>query len=147
MWHTDLQTAKDTLCTGWLLFLADKYNCKALCCENWNLTGVLVALRFRAINDGVKKDGKNKVTPVKALHIKIDKVHQTMTRSWIEYLCSSKATIFPLRFKMRLGSARPSIVNKHTGKGKSSKPMITPSQIPWTDGNMLHVGNHNARIN
>jgi len=31
MWHTDLQTAKDTLCTGWLLFLVEEYNWEALC--------------------------------------------------------------------------------------------------------------------
>jgi len=60
MWQMDLQTAKDTLCAGWLLFSAEEYNCKALCHAIWNLTGVLVALRFQAIDDRVKKDGKTR---------------------------------------------------------------------------------------
>jgi len=60
------------LCTGWLLFSAEEYDREALCHEIWELTGVLVALRFRAIDDGAKKDRKNKGTLVKALHIKIN---------------------------------------------------------------------------
>jgi len=39
---------------------------------------------------------------VKALHIEIDRTHQMVTRSRIEYLYSSKVTVFPLGFKMRL---------------------------------------------
>jgi len=61
-----------------------------------------VVLRFRAIDDGANKYGKSKTTPIKALHIKIDQVHQMVTRSWIEYLYSSKPMIFPLGFKMHL---------------------------------------------
>jgi len=102
MWRTALQTAEDTLCAGWLLFSAEEYDRVALCCKIWELTGILVALRFRATDDGAKKDRKTKGTLVKALHIEIDRVHQTTTRSHIEYLYSSKATIFPLRFKMQL---------------------------------------------
>jgi len=86
MWQMDLQMAEDTLCAGWLCFLAEEYDHKALCHEIWNPTGVLVALQFQAIDDGVKKYGKNKGIPVKVLHINIDRVHQTRTRSQIEYL-------------------------------------------------------------
>jgi len=39
---------------------------------------------------------------VKALHIEIDRVHQIVARSRIKFLYSSKATGFPLGFKMRL---------------------------------------------
>jgi len=99
MWRTNLQTAEESMCAGWLLFLADKYDRSR---EIWNLAGVHVALRYRAINDGAKKEGKTKSAPVKALHIEIDRIHQTVTRSWIEYLYSSKATVFPLGFNMRL---------------------------------------------
>jgi len=102
MWQTDLQTAEELMCARWLLFLADKYNQEALSREIWNLAGVHVALQYQAIDDGSKKDGKTKNTPVKALHIEINRIHQTVTRSHIEYLYSSKATVFPLGFKMRL---------------------------------------------
>jgi len=77
----------------------EEYDREALCCKIWELTGVLVALWFRAIDNGTKKDGKNKGTPVKSLHIEIDCIHQTTKRSCIEYLYSSKATISPLDLK------------------------------------------------
>jgi len=95
------------MCAGWLLFSVDEYDHEALSQEIWNLAGVHVALRYWAIDDGTKKEGKTKSTPVKALHIKIDQVHQTVTRSRIEYLYSPKATIFPLGFKMHVVSKRP----------------------------------------
>ena len=102
MWRTDLQMAEDSLCARWLLFSAEEYNTEALSHKIWNLTGVLVALRFQVIDDGTKKDGKARGTPVKALHIEIDWVHQMVTWSHIEFLYSLKATVFPLGFKMRL---------------------------------------------
>ncbi len=102
MWRMDLQDAEDTICAGWLLFSADEYDREALSHEIWNLTGVRVALRFRAIDDGNHKDGKTKTTLIKALHVEIDRVHQTITRSRIKFLYSSRATAFPLGFKMRL---------------------------------------------
>jgi len=86
MWQMDLQDVEDMLCMGWLLFSADKYDREALSHEIWNLTSVQVALCFGAIDDGNCKDGKTKSTPVKALHIKIYRVHQTLTRSHIEFL-------------------------------------------------------------
>jgi len=46
MWWMDLQSAEDTLCASWLLFLAEEYNCEALSHEIWNLTGVKVAFQF-----------------------------------------------------------------------------------------------------
>jgi len=56
------------------------------------------------IDDGKKRDSnnKNKRVPIKALHIEIDQVHQTMVQSQIEHLFSLKATVFPLGIKMRL---------------------------------------------
>jgi len=102
MWRTDLQTAEESLCAGWLQFLAEEYDREALSQEIWNLTGVHVALWYQAIDDGEKKDTKTKSTPVKVLHIKIDRIHQMVTRSQIEYLYSSKATVFLLGFKMQL---------------------------------------------
>jgi len=33
MWKTDLQSAEETICTGWLLYLAKEYDREALCCE------------------------------------------------------------------------------------------------------------------
>jgi len=102
MWCTNLQSAEETLCAGWLLFSAKEYDQEVLCQEIWSLTGVIIALQFWAIDDRTKKDTKNKATPIKALHVEIDRVHQTMTRSQIEYLYSSKASIFPLGFKMQL---------------------------------------------
>jgi len=44
MWHTDLQSAEETLCARWLLFSAKEYNHEALSREIWNLTGVNIAL-------------------------------------------------------------------------------------------------------
>jgi len=104
MWKAPLQFAENTVCVGWLLYSADEYEREALCRDIWQLTGIQVALRFRVIDDGKKKDGndKTKRVPVKALHIEIDQVQQTTVRSRIEHLFSSKATVFPLGIKMRL---------------------------------------------
>jgi len=44
MWQTDLQTVEDSMCAGWLLFLADEYNQEALSREIWNLAGVHITL-------------------------------------------------------------------------------------------------------
>jgi len=54
MWLTDLQSAEETMCAGWLLFSAGDYNCEALMQEIWNFLGVQVAICFCAIDD--KKD-------------------------------------------------------------------------------------------
>jgi len=102
MWRTDLQTAEESLCVGWLLFLAKVYNKEALSHEIWNLTGIRIALCYQAIDDRAKTDNKTKSTPVKALHIEMDRVHQTVTCSQIKYLYSSKATVFPSGLKMQL---------------------------------------------
>jgi len=109
MWLTDLQSAKDTMCAGWLLFSAGDYEREALVQEIWNFTGIQVAIRFRAIDNGIKPDKSKKneakatptQPPIKALHIDIDKVHQGVNRSRIEHLYSSSATVFPLGIKMR----------------------------------------------
>jgi len=34
MWHMDLQSAEETICTGWLLYSAEEYDREALI---WNL--------------------------------------------------------------------------------------------------------------
>jgi len=44
MWCTDLQTAEESMCAGWLLFSVDEYDHEALSQEIWNLAGVHVAL-------------------------------------------------------------------------------------------------------
>jgi len=44
MWKTDLQLAEETICAGWLLYLAEEYNREALCCKIWNMTGMQIAL-------------------------------------------------------------------------------------------------------
>jgi len=46
MWKAPLQFAKNTVCVRWLLYSADKYNCKALCRDIWQLTGIQVALCY-----------------------------------------------------------------------------------------------------
>jgi len=102
MWRTNLQTVEESMCASWLLFSADEYDHEALSREIWNVAGVHVALRYHTIDDGAKRDGKTKSTLVKALHIEIDRTHQTVTRSQIKNLYSSKATVFPLGFKMQL---------------------------------------------
>jgi len=56
MWHTDLQSAEVTICTGWLLYLVEEYDREALCTKIWNLTGMQIALHFQAIDDSTKKD-------------------------------------------------------------------------------------------
>jgi len=109
MWLTDLQSAEETTCAGWLLFSAGNYNKEALMQEIWNFTGVQVTIHYRVIDDGKKVDKSKKPEsqnspsppPVKALHIDIDKVHQGMNRSRIKHLYSSSATVFPLGIKMR----------------------------------------------
>jgi len=61
MWCTDLQSAEETICAGWLLYSAEEYDREALCSKIWNLTGIQIELCFRAIDDGTKKDPKNKM--------------------------------------------------------------------------------------
>jgi len=108
MWLTDLQSAKETTCAGWLLFFAGDYDREALSHEIWEFTGVQVANRFRVIEDGKKQEKNVKLDPnapkpplaIKALHVEIDKLNQAVNCSQIEQLYSSKATIFPLGIKM-----------------------------------------------
>jgi len=73
MWQMDLQDAEETVCLGWLLYLADEFDRAALCREIWQFLGVSVALRFRDIDNGVAKYTANR-TIVKALHLDINKV-------------------------------------------------------------------------
>jgi len=109
MWLTDLQSAKETTCAGWLLFSAGDYDQEALSKKIWEFTGVQVAVRFWAIKDGKNQDTKTKPDlnaskpplPIKALHIEIDKVNQVISRGRIEALYLLKATTFPLGIKMR----------------------------------------------
>jgi len=109
MWLMDLQSAEETMCPGWLLFSASDYDCKELSREIWDFADVQVAIRFRAIEDGKKKEPTSKPDPkapkppppIKALHVEIDKVNQGLNRARIETLYLSKATVFPLGIKMR----------------------------------------------
>jgi len=109
MWLTDLQAAEDTICVGWLLFSAGNYDREALTQEIYNFTGVQVVVRYRAIDDGKKVDKSKKLdpkappppSPVKVLHVDVDKAHYGVNRSRIEHLYLSSATVFPLGIKMR----------------------------------------------
>jgi len=109
MWLTDLQSTEETMCTGWLLFSASDYDQEKLTQEIWNFIGVQVAICFRAIDDGQKRDKTKKTDPkappppppIKALHVDVDKAHQGVNRNQLEFLYSSKATVFPLGIKMR----------------------------------------------
>jgi len=67
MWLTNLQMAKETTCTGWLLFSAGDYR-EALSQEVWNFTGVPVALQFRTIEDGSKKSQRENWTRMHPNH-------------------------------------------------------------------------------
>jgi len=49
-----------------------------------------------------RRTPRTKNTLVKAVHIKIERVHQTTTRSCIKHLYMTKAMVFPLGFKMQL---------------------------------------------
>jgi len=71
MWRTDLQMAEDSMCNGWLLFLADKYDWEALSHKIWNLMGVHVALRYWAIDDGAKKKEKQRAIPSRIFILKL----------------------------------------------------------------------------
>jgi len=75
MWPMDLQDVEETVCLGWLLYSADEFDRAALCYEIWQFSGVLVALCFRDIDDGVAKGTANH-TIVKALHLDINKADQ-----------------------------------------------------------------------
>jgi len=98
-----LQMAEDTTCLGWLLYSADKYDCKELQKEIWAFVGVDVALRFREVDDGVpQKEGTTCTPHPKALHIKIDKGDPAQCHHALEKLYSSSATMFPLGIKMQL---------------------------------------------
>jgi len=114
MWPAQLQDAEETNCLGWLLFSTDKMDKEALHKEIWQMTGVQVAIRFRAIDDGVPKkssaagkkeeqEAKPKATiPVKALHIEINWLEPYAMQRRVEAVYSSMAEVFPLDIKMRL---------------------------------------------
>jgi len=60
MWKAQLQQKEETAGLRCLLFLADKFDKEALKSQIWETTGVHVALRYRAIDDGVtKQDAAN----------------------------------------------------------------------------------------
>jgi len=63
MWITDLQSAEETTCAGWLLFSVGDYDQEALSKEIWDFTGVQVVVCFREIEDGKKRDPKQKPDP------------------------------------------------------------------------------------
>ncbi len=49
MWWTGLQLAEETMNAGWLLFSADKYNCKALVLAIWEFIGVQVTITTQGL--------------------------------------------------------------------------------------------------
>jgi len=55
LWERPLQHTKDTICLGWLLYLADEYDKEALCQEIWQFTGVLVAIQFSTIDNATPR--------------------------------------------------------------------------------------------
>jgi len=91
MWLTDLQAAEEMTCTGWLLFSAGNYDREAISRGIGEFTSVQVVIRFRAIEDGTKKEVKGKPDtkapkpppPVKVLHLEINKNNQGINRSWV----------------------------------------------------------------
>jgi len=115
MWPSQLQDAEETVCLGWLLYSTDELDKEALRKEIWQMTGVQVALRYRAIDDGVpkrkaadaNKEGKEKsvkptAAPVKALHLEINVSEPYASRRRVETIFSSTAEVFPLDIKLRL---------------------------------------------
>jgi len=116
IWPSHLQDAEDTVCLGWLLFSTDEIDTEALHKEIWQMTGVQVALRYWAINDGVPKgrvtnatkDKKEKApktaapAPVKALHLEINVSEPYALRCRVETIFSLTAEAFPLDIKLHL---------------------------------------------
>jgi len=73
IWKAPLQQAKDTTGLGWLLFSADEFDKEALKAQIWETTGVHIALRYWAIDNGVIKRDANNLKQVKAIHIEVEK--------------------------------------------------------------------------
>jgi len=44
MWEIPHQSAEESICLGWLLYLVDKYDKDALCHKIWQFTGVMVSV-------------------------------------------------------------------------------------------------------
>jgi len=87
-------TGRRNLRTWMATFLADKFDKEALKSQIWETTGVHVALRYQAIDDGIIKwDAANKKR-VKVLHIEVDKADSVSSRNRIECLYSLAATVF-----------------------------------------------------
>jgi len=116
MWPSQLQEAEDMVCLGWLLFSTDELDKEALCKEIWQMTGVQVALHYRAIDHGIPKgrapnttkDHKEKAAkpmataPVKALHLEINVLEPYATCRRAETIFSSTVEVFPLDIKLHL---------------------------------------------
>jgi len=102
MWKTQLQQAKEMTGLGLLLFLDDEFNKEVLKAQIWETTGVHVALRYQAIDNGVTKRDASNQKRVKAIHIKVDKSDPATSQNRLERLYSSATTTFPLGIKWDL---------------------------------------------
>jgi len=111
MQMTQLQDATEIVCLGWFLYSAEEFECKALRHEIRQITGVDVALTYRAIDGGFNADLQQLQNCPKALHLEIDRKDLNSFQPAIEKLYSSASNTFPLGIQMHLVPAYERLTN------------------------------------
>jgi len=108
-----LQDAIDIVCIGCLLYLAEKFECEALCHEIHQITGVDVALTYQVIDGGFSDDSQHLQNCPKALHLELNSKDLNSSQLTIEKFYSSVSNAFPLGIRMHLVPAYQWLTNGH----------------------------------
>jgi len=102
MWIWQLLLAEKTVCLGWLLFSAPKYDRSELRRIIKEILGEDVALHFHTIHKGTHSTTVHDKNTVKAIHMEVDINLSSTQRQRITSLYLSSAQSFPIDIKMRL---------------------------------------------
>jgi len=103
MWQWQLNKAEQTVCIGWLLYLAPEYDRTELRLLLRRVTGADVALRFQTIREKQTTPAdKSAWIWTKALHVEADSRDAALTYKQIASIYSATAQSFPMGLKMQL---------------------------------------------
>jgi len=111
LWPRQLPLAENTICIGWLLYSAPKYDLSELQRQLKQETAVEVALHFQIINDGLPAKTTCSTPHIKAIHMEIEQSISYPKRQSIEQIYSSNAQRFPLGIKMCLMPELQAVTN------------------------------------
>jgi len=104
---------KQTICMGWLLYLAEEFDSAALSKEIWYLTGVLVTLVYWEIDGSFPFQASSSNPQPMALHLEINRQSSDIDMKHIATLHSMASNTFPLGIKMHLVPEYQALTNRH----------------------------------